>query len=193
MKIVQWAVDPGLEADVYNEKPWLYGRFLSSIDTLSLGAPNETASEPEQHDEPVFDAQIGIVVNEGGVGAGLKLREEYKVPATSAARKKHFLTEVKRKNFVLEKGKEVRGDFGNGYLDFNEFSLRLPGFHLPIMSYWDGQPLRSVFFSIISCHPLRCCFLRVLVSALGSMWMRVKLAAKMKQNELNANVCLDTF
>lgn len=145
MKIVQWAVDPGLEADVYSERPWLYGRFLSSIDTLSLGAPNETASEPEQQDMPVFDDQIGILVNEGGVGTGLKLREEHNVPATSAARKKYFLTEAKRKEFVLEKGKEVRADFGNGYLDFNEFSLRLPGFHLPIMSYWDGQPLRYVF------------------------------------------------
>ena len=145
MKIVQWAVDPGLEADVYSEKPWLYGRFLSSIDTLSLGAPN---------DGPVFDDQIGILVNEGGVGTGLKLREEHSVPVTSAARKKHFLTEAKRKEFVLEKGKEVRADFGNGYLDFNEFSLRLPGFHLPIMSYWDGQPLRYIFslsFSATCC------------------------------------------
>lgn len=154
MKIVQWAVDPGLEADVYSEKPWLYGRFLSSIDTLSLGAPKETSSEPEQQDEPVFDDQIGILINEGGVGTGLKLREKHNVPATSAARKKHFLTEAKRKDFVLEKGKEVRADFGNGYLDFNEFSLRLPGFHLPIMSYWDGQPLRYVFS--LSCSATYC-------------------------------------
>lgn len=33
-----------------------------------------------------------------------------------------------------------------GLADFwcvgEEFALRLPGFHLPIMKYWDGQPLR---------------------------------------------------
>ena len=145
LKIVQWAVDPGLECDVYADEPWLYGRFLSSIDTLSLGAPNETASEAEQEDAAMFVEEIGILVNEGGVGTGLQLREEQKIPAASAARKKYFLTEARRKEFVFEKGKELRADFGNGYLDFNEFALRLPGFHLPIMSYWDGQPLRYVF------------------------------------------------
>lgn len=147
MKIVQWAVDPGLEADVYADEPWLYGRFLSSIDALSLGKPNEAAVEPEEEDLPVFDDKIGILVNEGGCGTGLKLREEKKIPTAAAARKKYFLKEANRKDFVLEKGKEVRANFGNGYLDFNEFSLRLPGFHLPIMSYWDGQPLRYVFLS----------------------------------------------
>lgn len=145
MKIVQWAVDPGLEADVYADQPWLYGRFLSSIDTLSLGKRNEAAVEPEEEDPPVFDEKIGVLVDEGGLGTGLKLREEKNIPAAAAARKKYFLKEANRKNFVFEKGKEIRADFGNGYLDFNEFSLRLPGFHLPIMSYWDGQPLRYVF------------------------------------------------
>ena len=149
MKIVQWAVDPGLEADVYADEPWLYGRFLSSIDTLSLGKRNETAVEPEDEDPPVFDDKIGILVDEGGVGTGLKLREEQKVPAAASARKKYFLTEKNRKGFVFEKGKEIRADFGNGYLDFNEFALRLPGFHLPIMSYWDGQPLRYVFSVVL--------------------------------------------
>lgn len=152
MKIVQWAVDPGLEADVYSERPWLYGRFLSSIDTLSLGAK-------DGEDDEVFDDEIGILVNEGGFGAGRKKREEFNVPAASAARKKHFLTEAKRKEFVLEKGEEVRADFGNGYLDFNEFSLRLPGFHLPIMSYWDGQPLRYVSYlqyTVLSLLSINC-------------------------------------
>lgn len=142
---MQWAVDPGLECDVYADEPWLYGRFLSSIDTLSLGSANETAAEPEEEGPPTFDNEIGILVNEGGLGAGLQLREEQKIPAASAARKKYFLNEAKRKEFVFEKGKEIRADFSNGYLDFNEFALRLPGFHLPIMSYWDGQPLRYVF------------------------------------------------
>ena len=145
MRIVQWAVDPGLENDVYADQPWLYGRFLSSIDTLSFGSP-----EGEK-----FDKEIGVVVDEGGSGDGASFRTEKGIPATVAARKKHFLTEAKRKDITLEKGKEIRANFGNGYLDFNEFSLRLPGFHLSIINYWDGQPLRYVpnfcHFPSISC------------------------------------------
>ncbi len=146
---MQWAVDPGLECDVYADQPWLYGRFLSSIGTLSLGsreAKGEDAGAEEE--KKTLDESYGVSVHEGAIGEGAGLREERKIPATSAARKKFFLTEKNRKDFTFEAGKEIRADFGNGYLDFNEFSLHLPGFHLPIMSYWDGQPLRYVS------HPL---------------------------------------
>lgn len=140
MRIVQWAVDPGLENDVYADEPWLYGRFLSSIDTLHLGSP-ESKDDTADSESKTFDKDIGIVVEEGGTG---DLRTEKGIPDTAAARKKHFLYEPKRKEFTFEKGKEIRANFGNGYLDFTEFALRLPGFHLPIINYWDGQPLRYV-------------------------------------------------
>jgi hypothetical protein len=148
-RIVKWAIDPGLEADVYADEPWLYGRFLSSIDHLSLGA-KEGASTSEGDDEDgsedeepeTFDDAIGILVTEGGLGNGAKLRKEKNIPEAPAARKKFFLQELNRKAFEFEAGRPIYADFGNPYLDFNEFALRLPGFTLPIMSYWDGQPLR---------------------------------------------------
>jgi hypothetical protein len=92
------------------------------------------------------------------------------LPATGAARKKHFLTESHLKEFTFEKGRVYSNDFYNPYLDFNgrlelrlqiaggqrpwltlditDFALRLPGYGLipgitiPIISFWDGQPLR---------------------------------------------------
>ncbi|KFY57553.1 hypothetical protein V497_05478 [Pseudogymnoascus sp. VKM F-4516 (FW-969)] len=140
-KIVKWAVDPGLEADVYADQPWLFGKFLSSIDKLWLGSKN---SEPAGKGGDNFDDKIGILVEEGGAADGLAYRKEKGVPDTAAARKKHFLVEGNRKGFEFEAGRPVFVDFGNPYLDFNKFALKLPGFHLPIMSYWDGQPLRYV-------------------------------------------------
>ncbi|KFZ24745.1 hypothetical protein V502_00777 [Pseudogymnoascus sp. VKM F-4520 (FW-2644)] len=145
-KIVKWAVDPGLEADVYADQPWLFGKFLSSIDKLWLGSKNgglESTAEAG-NDRENFDDKIGILVEEGGAADGLAYRKEKGIPDTAAARKKHFLVERNRKGFEFEAGRPVFVDFGNPYLDFNKFALKLPGFHLPIMSYWDGQPLRYV-------------------------------------------------
>lgn len=150
-KIVKWAVDPGLEADVYADQPWLFGKFLSSIDKLWLGSKDGgSASTAEtQKGRENFDDKIGILVKEGGAADGLAYRKEKGIPDTAAARKKHFLVEGNRKGFEFEAGRPVFVDFGNPYLDFNKFALKLPGFHLPIMSYWDGQPLRYAPFLII--------------------------------------------
>ncbi|ELR09884.1 hypothetical protein VC83_03279 [Pseudogymnoascus destructans] len=144
-KIVKWAVDPGLEADVYADKPWLFGKFLSSIDKLWLGSKNgdSSGSPGAKKGKENFDEKIGILVQEGGAADGLAYRKEKGIPDTAAARKKYFLVEGNRKGFEFEAGRPVFVDFGNPYLDFNKFALKLPGFHLPIMSYWDGQPLRK--------------------------------------------------
>ena len=47
-----------------------------------------------------------------------------------------------KEKWIWEYGKTYAVDFFNPYLDFSEFALRLPGFTLPIMKYWDGQGLR---------------------------------------------------
>ncbi|KFY52989.1 hypothetical protein V496_08007 [Pseudogymnoascus sp. VKM F-4515 (FW-2607)] len=145
-KIVKWAVDPGLEADVYADQPWLFGKFLSSIDKLWLGSKSgdPAGSAGAKKSGNIFDDKIGILVEEGGEADGLAYRKEKGIPDSAAARKKHFLVEGNRKGFEFEAGRPVFVDFGNPYLDFNKFALKLPGFHLPIMSYWDGQPLRYV-------------------------------------------------
>jgi hypothetical protein len=47
-----------------------------------------------------------------------------------------------KEKWVWEYSRTYGVDFFNPYIDFNEFALRLPGFSLPIMKYWDGQGLR---------------------------------------------------
>ncbi|KAF2486647.1 hypothetical protein BDY17DRAFT_291840 [Neohortaea acidophila] len=145
--LVKWFIDPGLYGDVHADEPYLYGPLLSSINTFRIGPKDD--QEQERTEEVRANAAEGDSVEEGGDGDGLHVREELGIPADAAARKKHFLTEAHQKAFTFEKGREYRNDFFNPYLDFNEFSLKLPGWGmipgitLPIINYWDGQPLRS--------------------------------------------------
>ncbi|GAB7353631.1 hypothetical protein MBLNU459_g4044t3 [Dothideomycetes sp. NU459] len=158
MKIVQWFIDPGLYGDAYADEPYLYGPMLSSINTLRVGSKGQqqgghggadAAAGGAAHSDADADADV-VVVTEGADGDdGEAARHAAKVPDDAAARKKHFLTEQHLRDFVFEEGRSYHCDFFNPYLDFNDFALKLPGFSLvpgitiPIISYWDGQPLRS--------------------------------------------------
>lgn len=165
--LVKWFVDPGLYGDVYADEPYLYGPLLSSINTFRVGPKDD--HEQEKVEEVRANAEEGSSLVEGGDGDGEEKRKELGIPADAAARKKYFLTEQHQRDFTFEKGREYQNDFFNPYLDFNggwawaglqggvqvrlmtcatEFSLKLPGWGmipgitLPIISYWDGQPLR---------------------------------------------------
>ncbi|KAG9557272.1 DUF1769-domain-containing protein, partial [Aureobasidium melanogenum] len=142
MKIAQWFIDPGLYGDAYADEPYLYGPFLSSINTLRVGEKKEPVELKGSEDKPV-------VVSEGADGDGVEARKKAGLPDEANARKKHFLKEQHLKDFTFEAGRNYSCDFFNPYLDFNDFALKLPGFSyipgitIPIISYWDGQPLRS--------------------------------------------------
>lgn len=132
MNIVKWWIDPGLEGDAYADMPYLYGPALSSFNTVHVGSG---ALDPEKG---------GLWFEEGGDDDGLKAREALGVPTAAKDRMKWALREENKEKWVFEYGKTYCVDFFNPYLDFSDFSLRLPGFTLPIMKYWDGQPLRYV-------------------------------------------------
>jgi hypothetical protein len=140
--IVKWWIDPGLDGDVYGDEPYLYGALLSSINVLRIGGKDEkTATEAS-----ASSGSEAVVYEEGAFGSGEAVRSELHLPATSAARQKHFLAEQHRKDFTFEAGREYQCDFFNPYLDFNEFALKI-GYGMPAMSiigHWDGQPLRYV-------------------------------------------------
>jgi hypothetical protein len=144
--LVKWFVDPGLYGDVYAEEPYLYGPLLSSMNVLRVGPKDD--QEQERIEEVRNQAEEHESLEEGGDGDGLEARHELGIPDDAAGRKKMFLNQAKLKEFTFEKGREYSNDFFNPYLDFNEFSLKLPGWgvipgiNLPIISYWDGQPLR---------------------------------------------------
>ncbi|KAK4636098.1 hypothetical protein CLAFUW4_02127 [Fulvia fulva] len=145
-KIATWFVDPGLYGDVQADEPYLYSPLLSSINKFRVGPKDD--KEQEKVEEVRANEEV-VVIEEGADGDGEEVREKVGMPVDSAARQKFFLTESHLREFTFEKGREYSNDFFNPYLDFNDFALRLPGFSLipgitiPIISYWDGQPLRA--------------------------------------------------
>lgn len=141
-KIVKWWIDPGLDGDVYADKPFLYGPALSSWNILNVGEKiieSPDTAKKESWKIPGAESFHEDVVEEGGDGDGEEIRDELKIPADSAARKKFFLTEANREKFVFEAGRLYESDFGNPYLDFNDFSLKLPGFTLNVIKYVDSR------------------------------------------------------
>lgn len=157
MRVCPLAVDPGLDGDVHADEPYLYGPAASSMNTLHVGSKVRSSEE-----KSAVDSTAGLLFQEGGSEEGLKVRGASEVPETESARKKFFLNEDNRRNWEWESGRTYGVDFFNAYLDFNgmyswiwrgsngiltvriDFALRLPGFTLPIMKYWDGQGLRFV-------------------------------------------------
>lgn len=131
MSIVRWWIDPGLEGDAYADKPFLYGPALSSFNTIHVGTG--------EYDE----AKGGLWFKEGGDEAGLKTRDDIGAPLDNKARMKWALRADSKEKWVFEYDKTYGFDFFNPYLDFSNLALKLPGFQLPIMKYWDGQALRS--------------------------------------------------
>jgi len=157
-KIATWFIDPGLYGDVNADEPYLYGPLLSSINTLRLGPKDDR--EQERVEEARANKEVHII-EEGADGDDAEqVRRALGLPSEGPARQKFFLTESHLLNFTYEKGREYSHDFFNPYLDFNDFALRLPGFGvipgitLPIISYWDGQPLRYVLKNRATNEPL---------------------------------------
>ncbi|PHH80614.1 hypothetical protein CDD80_617 [Ophiocordyceps camponoti-rufipedis] len=132
LSFVKWWVDPGLDGDPYADQPYLFGPALSSFNHLYVG--------PGEYDE----AKGGLWFEEGGDDQGLAMRAELGVPDTSKTRMKWALREEAKSGWLFRYGQTYGLDFFNPYLDFENLSLRLPGFQLPIIKYWDGQGLRYV-------------------------------------------------
>ncbi|KAF2210872.1 hypothetical protein CERZMDRAFT_118089 [Cercospora zeae-maydis SCOH1-5] len=156
-KIATWFIDPGLYGDVSADEPYLYSPLLSSMNVLRIGPKDDREQEKV---EETRAQEATLVFEEGADGDGQEVRNTLGLPELGPARQKFFLTEQHLKDFTFEKGREYSNDFFNPYLDFNDFALRLPGFSMipgitiPIISYWDGQPLRYVMKNRATNEPL---------------------------------------
>ena len=141
-KIVKWWIDPGLEGDVYADKPYLYGPALSSWNYLRICdrvVDDDKLGAKEGWKMPNAESFHETVVEEGAEGTGEEIRTDHSLPADAGARKKFFLTEANRDAFTFEAGRLYQSDFGNPYLDFNDFSMKLPGFSLNVIRYIDSK------------------------------------------------------
>jgi hypothetical protein len=111
LRIVQWTLDPGLDGDVYADKPYLYSPALASWDLFRIGDKMRKSDEvPMLHDE---------VIEEGSYSKdAANVRQQFNIPETPMGRRKHFQDEANRKEFEFEPGRMYVADFGNPYLAF---------------------------------------------------------------------------
>lgn len=113
MKIVQWFIDPGLYGDAYADEPYLYGPFLSSINTFRIGGKDAQGAQQDKSSDE------SVIVSEGADGDGAEVRTVANLPGDAAARKKYFLNKQHLQDFKFDKGRTYSADFFNPYLDFN--------------------------------------------------------------------------
>ena len=169
--LVRWMIDPGLDGDPYADRPYLYGPALSSLDVLRVGEKMSSLPGLKGHDDDDDDDDDdGFVIEEGADGDGIIVRQEKGVPKDAPSRKKWFLDESRRKDWSFDAGRLYQADFFNPYLDFNgsslkpfslisagtvflgiilihsvhlvEFSLKIPGFTLPILKFLDTRDIK---------------------------------------------------
>ncbi|KAL4885858.1 hypothetical protein BJY04DRAFT_118637 [Aspergillus karnatakaensis] len=133
LKLVQWTIDPSLDGDAYADKPYLYSPGVATWNQFRVGEKIENSDGgkglPDVHD---------IVVEEGEE-EGVEVRKEAGVPESVDGRRGFFGNEGNRKGWDFEENRVYMAGFGNGYLDFNEFTLRLPGFNINALNYIDEK------------------------------------------------------
>lgn len=143
-KIFNYTIDPSATGDVYADKPFLFGYAASSINVMST--THETVNEHPFLKEDTL--AIGPIKN---TAVDRDDDESDVIPSSSAERMKYFLNEDHRQRYAFRANETYKFDFHNAYLDMNSngkgFSLKLPGYNMSIMKYWDGQPLRYVLKS----------------------------------------------
>ncbi|EEQ29649.1 hypothetical protein McanMca71_006730 [Microsporum canis] len=142
-RFIKWWVDPGLEGDIYADNPYIYGPCLSSWNYFRI------CGKEEEHEDNAADrersdkiSQLEIhetVVEEGAEGSGQAVRDRLQIPEDPSLRQKFFLDEQKRKDFKFEPGRIYKADFGNPYIGFSDFTIRIPGFPVPVTKYIDEK------------------------------------------------------
>ncbi|GBB91864.1 hypothetical protein RclHR1_01930006 [Rhizophagus clarus] len=135
LKILQF-IDPGLQADIYSDKPWAYSPLVYTMNKINL------YEEPIIEDDkwlPSWPSPYGEHIEENVIcsSEGVEFKDVSK-------RKKYFVDKSNRKRFQIKENQIWNFDFFNSYIDFNDVAVTLPGFKLGVLQYWDGQPVRYV-------------------------------------------------
>ncbi|RPB11321.1 DUF1769-domain-containing protein [Morchella conica CCBAS932] len=151
--IGKW-IDPGLEGDLYADKPWVWGSVLSSMNVIAVASPGTATPQETEISDVVQTEMHPPPPTEPGAGwSGDTVLEEDMsasttpagIPSAAGARKKFFLERGRREGFVFRRGWRYGFDFFGPWLDFAGFEIRLPGYALDLLKYWDGQPVRPIF------------------------------------------------
>ncbi|KAI8384294.1 uncharacterized protein BYT42DRAFT_544214 [Radiomyces spectabilis] len=126
LKFAQW-FDPGLQADLYSDQPHAFSPLIVTMNRLAVTQSKDMLAFPSD----------GAPVEEDVTMLSFDLK--------SPKDRKTFYTSAQNRKAVQISDDQVWCmDFGNPYLDFAKCTVRLPGFEVDALRYWDGQPVRYV-------------------------------------------------
>ncbi|KAF9393620.1 hypothetical protein CPC16_001545 [Podila verticillata] len=168
LKFVQF-IDPGLQADIYGDKPWAFSPLIATMNTVNVSEWKADSaahnSEGEQihnrGDLPPWPSSEGDHIPEDtsllskakentGTSAkdngneALDLASTAPVSMSTSKRRSYFSKVANLEKHVYEPDQVYGFDFFNPYLDFSSITLKIPGFSVDITRYWDGQPLTYI-------------------------------------------------
>ncbi|KAJ3258290.1 hypothetical protein HK103_003771 [Boothiomyces macroporosus] len=157
LRIAKW-LDPAIEADAFAQQPYIYSPIVSSMNALAIYDSNTTelgsssdftkskysiqlgTSEPldckSWHYENIMVPEIpDLLFPDDGQRTAITTYEK---------RKKHFGNLKNRTSAVISPNNIYCMDFYDAYFDLATCAIKLPGFSLNGLKYWDGQILRYV-------------------------------------------------
>lgn len=125
LRMFKWTVDPSVEGDVYSDKPYLYGRALTSINRIRQ---DKDAGDTDSAVEWVGFFNDEHLDHTDYVGKG---------------RMQHYMIADERKQFEFGTADTWNFDFYTPYLSMGDsFAIKLPMFGFDVSRYTVGQPLR---------------------------------------------------
>ncbi|KAF9301386.1 hypothetical protein BGZ74_006804 [Mortierella antarctica] len=168
LKFVQF-IDPGLEADIYSDKPWAFSPLIATMNTVNVsewkadsaahideGVQDHNRGElpqwPSSEGDHILEdtsllfkskEKSGTTTKDNGKEV-LDLAHTEPVSMNTAKRRSYFSQVANLEKHTYEPDHVYSFDFFNPYLDFSSFTLKIPGFSVDITRYWDGQPLTYI-------------------------------------------------
>ncbi|ANB11007.1 hypothetical protein AWJ20_3801 [Sugiyamaella lignohabitans] len=134
-KMFQWYIDPSVEGDPMADKPYLYGRALTSINAI-----HENDSPDIKWDGYVNGDKF---LNPGSAPEKVK-------QMSSSERMTYFRDKSHRQSFDFVANNLYTFDFFTPYLTLGDsFGVQLPGFKFDVGKYCGGQPLRYVLKNLL--------------------------------------------
>ncbi|KAI8603549.1 hypothetical protein EDD21DRAFT_302112 [Dissophora ornata] len=142
LRFIQF-IDPGLKADLYCDRPWAFSPLIATMNTVNKkGEEEERIQKKEKELQEQDDDREELVKTKSGNALAATTDS-----LNSGARRSYFAKEANLAKHRYRPDQVYGFDFFNPYVDFANFTLRVPGFSVDITKYWDGQPLTYIIKS----------------------------------------------
>ena len=97
-----------------------------ALESADAAPPKWSSSQPTEDVAPLYASGSSTTADS--------------LKGNATGRRTHYSKKPNRQEVTFKPTHWIDMDFCNGFLDFNTFSLKLPGgLHFSLMKYWDGQ------------------------------------------------------